>query len=106
MVLSRKQFKQIMDLRDVDWSAMDDHIKKACQVKCQLVLDRLPHITAVEGVKNVLGAKFLIETRVIETLEALGDSITNAQRDDLLVSRFLDGDQFPTAPKIASTLQF
>jgi hypothetical protein len=106
MILSRKQFKQLMDLKEVDWSTVDDNIRRACQVKCELVLDKLPSITAVEGVKNVLGAKYLIEQRVLETLEALGQTITDARRDELLVSRFLEGDQFPTAPKIAATLHY
>ena len=100
MQLSRKQFSQIMKLKDVDWSTVDDNIKRACQVKCELVLDKLPSINSIEGVKNVLGAKFIIEERVIATLDALGASISDGTRDELLVSRFLDGDQFPVAPQL------
>jgi len=105
MMLTRKQFKQIMDLKDVDWSEVATHVKQACAVKCHLILDRLPTMTAIEGVSNIVGAKFLIEQRVIEALDALDASISDMHRDDLLVSRFLDGEVLPSAVPIASTLR-
>lgn len=92
MLLTATAFKQIMDLRSHDLTALPEHLQQATVTKLEYLLQNFPHITEIEGVKNLGGAKYLVQQRVVEALEQLGETVDDLTLDELAVSSFIEGD--------------
>lgn len=92
MRLTRTAFQQIMALEKVNFDELPEHTREATLAKLQYLLEQFPHITEIEGVKNLSGAKHLVQLRVVNALEALGETVDDLTRDQLLLSSFLEGE--------------
>lgn len=89
MQLSRDSMTRIAKLPLVVWDKQPDDVKQAIILKCQTLLAQLPSITSIEGVKNLSGAKYVVESSILKTLDNLGVTVDQTQLDDLLVANFL-----------------
>lgn len=96
MKLTRKAFQQLLALDKVNWDQIEEHTKRAAQVKLETVLDRLPQLEEIEGVQNLAGAKYLIQQRAVSTLEKLGVTVDNSTLDAITIAGFLEGETLAT----------
>lgn len=90
MLLTRTAFKQIMALDKLEIDELPDHTQKAMIQKLNYILEKFPHISEIEGVKNLNGAKYLLMQRVISTLERLGETVDELTLDQLTIQSFLE----------------
>ena len=104
MKLSRDSMTRVTKLPLVSWDNQTDEIKQAIILKCQTLLKQLPEVTSIEGVKNLSGAKYVLETALLKTLENLGATVDQTQLDDLLVHSFLTEEAPAPAKNVAPTI--
>lgn len=92
MLLTATAFRQIMDLRNHDLPSLPEHLQRATVAKLEYLLENFKNITAIEGVKNLGGAKYLVQERVVEALERLGETVDDLTLDELAVGSFVEGE--------------
>lgn len=90
MVLPGTTFRRVVDdLPKVDWSAVSEDKKQKSVAKCMELLRQLPQLTAIEGVKKFEGARHFYEKALLEALEALGATVDEETKTDLVLADFL-----------------
>lgn len=106
MKLSRDSMTRITQLPNMQLEQQSADVRQALVLRCQQLLQDLPKITEIEGIKRLNAAKWVIEQSVIKTLDRLGVPIDPAVAEQMLVSRFLTDDLYvaPASPKLAGTL--
>jgi hypothetical protein len=89
MVLASNTFRKVLELPKVDWSQVS--AAKCAQVvdRCVQLLQELPRVTTIEGVKKVDGAKYLYERALRETLDHLGHELSEELVQELIIEQFI-----------------
>jgi hypothetical protein len=89
MLIPNSAFKKVLELPNVDWSAVSETMCERVVERCQQRLQELPQVTEIEGIKNLSGAKYLYEKALVDTLELLGSPVSEETRAELLLADFL-----------------
>jgi hypothetical protein len=89
MVLPGYTFRRVLDLPKVDWTKISPARKEQVIVRCAELLRQLPQVEAIEGVRRLDGAKYLLERALLDTLEMLGSPLTEETRAELLIDEFI-----------------
>jgi hypothetical protein len=91
MQLSRDTMNTVLRFPKLNWdSVQDEHKRNTVELRLRNLLSQLPQVTAIEGVKKVDGAKYLIEQAIIETLEKMGRPLDEMALAEMAVEQFLD----------------
>lgn len=89
MQLNREAMNAIVNFDKVDWESQTDEARATVEIRLRTLWEQLPQITSIEGVKNVTGAKALIEKSILATLDKLGAPIDEMSLSTRLVDNFL-----------------
>ena len=92
MILDRTRMDATMKLSKLTpsmWNTVSDSTKDRVITECQELLNQLPMITKIEGVTNISGAKYALETTITKTLELLGAPISEETIGELALANFL-----------------
>lgn len=92
MQISRKTMDTVLKFPKLNLAELDDATVNTIELRLRTLFDQLPQITSIERVKNLDGAKYLIQTAIVETLEKIGRPIDEMTLTQLAVEDFLAAD--------------
>lgn len=91
MKLSRNDMNALCDLAKIkNWAVFSDAQREQVAEKCRNMVPKIYEITEIEGVRNLDGARAVLEKSCLAVLNALGVALEDDTLDQLILSRALN----------------